>query len=133
MLAVAATIAAMATQTGGLLGDLAFTSLVALAGLAIHTGCSAVLSIVAVAAAAVAWDLHHLRNRLALVDQLIDEPLLVGEHVTRLLVAVGAGTSLALLTQVLRLRYSAGTAAIAGLIAAIGLSRVIRQLRAHLA
>jgi hypothetical protein len=132
LLATATAIAATSTQTRGILGDLPFASLVALAGIAILAGCNTVLSIVAVATTAVAWDLHHLRGRLALVDELVEERLLVSGHVTRLLLAVGLGTGLALLTQVFSLRYGVGIAAAAGLIAAVGLSRVISHLRSNL-
>jgi len=77
----------------------------------------------------VAWRLADLERRLALTDAIADERSLRRAHFTRLLIVAGVAFVPGSLATVVRIEIGAIGALIAGVLAVVGLSRLVVLLR----
>jgi hypothetical protein len=111
------------------LADLTFAGFAALGGWGLLRGVPVPFGLVTPAAALIAWDLHHYRERLAQVKHIEAEPALVRDHVQRLFLTVGAGLGLGAVALLVRMTYSIGVIVVLGFVLAFGLSRAVSYLR----
>lgn len=77
----------------------------------------------------VAWRLADLDRRLALADVIVDERSLRRPHLTRLLIVAGVAFALGSLATVVRVETGVMGALAAGILAVVGLSRLVVFLR----
>jgi hypothetical protein len=85
--------------------------------------------LVTIAAALIAWDLHHFGQRLSQVERVEAESALIKAHLRRLLITVGAGVGLAGMALIIRVDFGVGAIMLLGLILALGLTRAVSYLR----
>jgi hypothetical protein len=108
-------------------GELVFTLGAAVFGLWLGLGTGWMLC--AVVAAISAWDLDHFAQRLRSVGRVEGKQELERRHLRRLLVMDALGLLLAALATVLQFRLGFGAALLLGVLAVLGLSRLIGFLR----
>jgi hypothetical protein len=115
------------------LADASFVAVTALAGVGILINAPAILMLVAVVAALIAWDLTHLDQRLrgdkaaAMRVERADE--IERQHVRWLLLAAGCGFGVAGLALTVRASLSFGWMFALGVLAALALSLTLRYVR----
>lgn len=115
------------------LADISFVAVIALASVGILINAPAILMLVAVVAALIAWDLTHLDQRLrgdkavALRVERADE--IERQHIRWLLLAAGCGLAVGGLALSFRAALSFGWMFVLGVLAALALSLTLRYLR----
>lgn len=92
-------------------------------------GTPAGLGIVAVAGMLTAWDLCHFRWRLQAVNRIEKGPLLISQHLLRLLLIDAAGVTLALVALALQLDFDLSITLLLIAILMTGISQIIGFLR----
>jgi hypothetical protein len=111
------------------LAGLVFAGYAVLGGFGLLLGIPPLFGLLTLAAALIAWDLHHYRQRLAGVARIEGEFALVRRHLRRLFITVGAGVGLGGLALLVQVDYGVGVIVVLGLILAFGLSRAVGYLR----
>jgi hypothetical protein len=99
----------------------------AAAGLLLGVGAGWML--LAVVAALSAWDLDAFVRRLKDAARVVDRDALERQHLLRLLMVDGLGLGLAAVALGVRVRLGFGLVILLGILAILGLSRVISLLR----
>ena len=120
---------AISREWGRPVGGLSFAGLVSLAVGAVLAGTHPLWSLLGVTAALVSWDLHTFRSRLASVDTVTQPGVLVRKHLRRLAVVALIGFGLGAAAVLVRVNYGIATVVGLAVLAALGLSQVISQLR----
>ncbi len=111
------------------LSEVVFGGFTLLAAVSIWLGNPPEWALVAVAAALTGWDLHHLRVRLAAIENLEAPSSLVWGHLRRLTITILSGIALGLLALYVRISYGVVVVVVLGLLAVIGISRAIAYMR----
>jgi hypothetical protein len=106
-----------------------FAAFAGAAAFGVWQGGAAGWLLVSLVAALAAWDLAFFTRRLRQAGQTAPEPALSQAHLGRLAVVAASGLLLGGLALGLRFQLSFGWAIFLGLLAVIGLSRVIRSAR----
>lgn len=110
-------------------GSLGLATLVLLAAVGSLLSVSGGLTIVAVSAGLVAWDIGRFNRLLAAVDWIHEPNSITSQYRKRLLTVVVVGALIAILATVIRLNFSFGVALLLTLVSVIGFSRAISYLR----
>lgn len=79
-----------------------------------------------------AWDLGEFTAHLSTFDPDQVSPLLVRNHLNRLLVVAGAGLALGGIALIIKIRLEFGSAVLLGLLVFVGLAGAVRFLRGNL-
>jgi len=78
------------------------------------------------------WDLGEFTAHLSAFDPDQVSPLLVRNHLNRLLVVAGAGLALGGIALIIKIRLEFGSAVLLGLLVFVGLAGAVRFLRGNL-
>jgi len=110
----------------GWLNDMSFALLIIAAAVGVWWSVPAGWMLAGTVAALAAWDLARFDRRLAHVEQITGERQLRRDHLQRLLLVTGLGLGFGALALSIQFELSLGWAILLGLLAVIGLSRIIR-------
>lgn len=92
-------------------------------------GMPALFGLLTLAAALIAWDLHHYGERLAQVGRIEEESSLLWAHLRLLFGTVGVGLVLGGMGLLMRVDYGVGAILILGFVLALGLTQAVSYLR----